>query len=481
MATPLQEQFNEAVKLAEAIKAGAEAKGSWTPDDSTAFDGAVKKAQDLRKLVEQNQVLEAAKAWSRQSDGASVVKTAFAGEAVFPDEGVIPGVTEATDARGKPTGELIVDESLKGVDPILRREWKMIGAEKLKVLKSGDYQDAFVEYLRAKAAGRAMKATAVKVLQEGADSAGGYWVAPDIRTELVKKMVTIPGVYNDVYRFTVGSDMVTFPKVVYTSDDKYSSGVLPSWNAEAPTANITEATNPIAGRVEIVVYVLSGAVILTRSLMEDAQFDVMGYVTNLLGENYPLFINNAIISGDGVGKPQGILNHENAAVAHASGGMQILSGTAGALTWGIEAGLDPTTQGILGAEASLPPQYETNAKFYANKATYAKVRGLVDGNGRPLWQQSDGVFANFVKGLPPTLVGYPVVKDQFMPAIGAANKPMMFGDLSGYFCPQRVGLSVEVFREVYGLRDMVVLYARMRIGGKLVRDWQMKLLKSNNS
>lgn len=469
MAMTLQEQFRDAVKMAETIKANAEAKGAWGAEDTTAFEGAVKKAQGLRRLVEQNQVLEAAKAWGRQPDGTAAVKNGFSGEAVFPDEGIIPGVTDDN-------GELVVDDS-KDVPA----EYKALGAKKLKVLKSGAYKDALVEYLRAKSLGRAMKSDAMKILQEGQDSGGGFWVAPDIRSELVKKMATIPGVYQDVFKFTAGSDIVTFPKVVYTTDDKYTTGLRPSWGQEAPASNIAEGTNPIAGKVEIQVHVAPVSIILTRSMMEDAQFDVLGYCTALLGETYLLFLNDAIINGTGAGQPQGITNHPNAAVAHASGGMLVLSGMAGKLTWGIESGLTPNTQGLIGAEASLPPQYEANAKWYGNKASYATVRGLVDGNGRPLWQQSDGVFANYVKGYPPTLLGYPIVRDQFMPDIGAANTPIAFGDMQGYFMPQRVGLSLEVFREVLGLRDMVVVYARMRVGGSLVRDWQCKLLKSNNT
>ena len=160
--------------------------------------------------------------------------------------------------------------------------------------------------------------------------------------------------------------------------------------------------------------------------------------------------------------------------------MKVLSGVANALGWGTETGLDPTTQGILGTEASLPPQYENGAKWYANKQTFAGVRGLVDGMGRPLWAQYDG-FAPYVNGYPGTLIGYPIVKDQFMPAVGDGKYPVAFGQMKAYYAPQRVGMSVEVFREVKGLQDKVAIYMRERVGGKLVEDYRLKLLKSDNS
>ena len=73
-------------------------------------------------------------------------------------------------------------------------------------------------------------------------------------------------------------------------------------------------------------------------------------------------------------------------------------------------------------------------------------------------------------------MGYGVVKNQFMPAIAASAVPLVLGDMKGYYIADRVGLSVEVFREVYGLRDQVVVYARKRTGGQLVNYWKMRNL-----
>jgi HK97 family phage major capsid protein len=59
--------------------------------------------------------------------------------------------------------------------------------------------------------------------------------------------------------------------------------------------------------------------------------------------------------------------------------------------------------------------------------------------------------------------------------------PLVLGDMKGYKIVDRVGLSVEVFREVYGLRDQVVVYARKRVGGQLTDYWRMKGLKNHTS
>lgn len=469
MAT-VQEQFRAAIKKADEITAAVKAAGDkWTPEQNTEYLAAVKSAKDLQPMIEAQIGHEALKAWGNQTQG-SAVAGGFAGEDVsFVDPAMMAMVEDPK------TGETYITE-----DKSVPSEYKSLGAAKLKTLKSGAYKDAYVEYVRARGLGRAMKASAMKVLQEGVDTSGGFWVPPDIRSELIKKEATVPGVWNDVNKFTVGSDLVTFPQMVYTTDDLYTNGVRPSWSVEYKTSASSEATNPIAGLVEIRVYLLTATLLVSRSMVEDNVFDLLGFVTNALGENFPLFINNAIWNGSGSGQPQGIYNHPNAGTAHASAGMQVLSGKSNTLAFGTESGLDPSTQGILGTEASLPPQYETGAKWYGKKQSYAFVRGMVDGQGRPLWAQYDG-FAPYVNGYPGTLIGYPIVKDQFADAIGDGKHPLALGQMKAYYCPQRVGLSVEVFRETYGTQDLVAIYARQRLGGKLVEDYRVKLLKSDDA
>ena len=451
---------------AEAIKSVAEQQGVWSPELAKQFEAKLGEIDRAKAMGELSNHFDETKAWAAQSSGSAVLDSY---RSAGPMEGVIPGLTDDG-------GELTVNEAADVPD-----DMKMLGAKMLKHLKSGEYKTAYADYIRAEGLKRSVKSDSMKVLQEGSDSAGGFWVPPDTRNQVIAKMATVPGVMNDVYKFTTGSDLVTFPKVVYTTDDLYTTGIMPAWTAEAPAADISESTNPVAGRAQIPVHTLTAAILVTRAMLEDAQFDILGYISAKLGENIPLFINNALINGDGVGKPLGIKNHPLAATAYSSGGMQVLSGVSGAVSWQGASGSEDPTKGLLGLEAALPPQYEGNAKFYATKATFAAVRGLVDSSKRPLWQQSDGAFQSWVRGYPGTLLGYPIVKDQFMPAIATTTRPVMFGDLTGYYMPQRVGLSIEVLRELKALRDMVVVYARMRLGGELVEDYKVKLLKTYTS
>ena len=459
----LQKSLKSVLDQADAIEADIKAAGREPSDaEMKQYNDLLVKAEGYRQQIDSASKREALKDWGEQSAG-SVVKSSF-DRIADEREGNIPGVSSTPD------GELYaVDGSFKAV-----------GEQKLAALKSGQYKDAFDSYIRNVGLGRSLKGDAMKVLNEGADNAGGFWIPPDFRPELIKKMATMTSVRPNASVFTTGTDAITFPAVNYTADDKYTSGVRFSWRGSSPaSSDISEATNPVAGQVKLPVHLATAAIILTREQLEDSAFDVLGYLTGLMAEAFSLGEEDAFTNGTGNGQPVGFLNHPSMAIANGStstvngvtySGNYILSGSSGALAWGSK------TTGIIGVEAALPPQYEQGAKWYGNKGTYAGIRAINAGTATlPQWSLGDS-WPNYANNYNASLLGYNIVKNQFMPDVAASSVPLVLGDMKGYYIADRVGLSVEVFREVYGLRDQVVVYARKRTGGQLVHYWKMKNL-----
>jgi len=430
------------------------------------------KATDLKNQLDNLDKLEAVKAWGKESEGSVVRQAQFLREAM-PEEGNIPGVT--MDAK---TGEFY---AMPGAT-------KSIGEDRLKALKSGQYTDAFSDYIRSQGLGRAIKGDAMKILNEGSDPAGGFWIPPVYNPQLVKKIAAMSSIRPNASVYVTGYDHMTFPAVNYngsTTDDTYAqiftSGVRFSWRGSAPsTSDFTEATNPIAGQINIPVHLATAAVVLTREMLEDGAFDVLGYVTELLGEAFALGEESAYTNGTGSGQPRGYINHPANAIAYST-----YATTAGVTYWGNYFTSGTTTiawgsgtTGVLGCEANLPPQYEGGAKWYAAKSVYSALRTINAGTATlPQWSLGDS-WPNYANNMSATLLGYPVVKNQFMATPITAKYYLALADMKGYYILDRVGLSVEVFREVYGLRDQVVVYARKRTGGDLVHYWKMKVLTS---
>ena len=494
-------------KLKAALKAKVEAYDALkaqigdnvaTKEQLSSMKALVAEMQPIREQIDAEDIADLQKEWGSKSAGSTVAQT-FSRVAI-PGEGDMPGVAARNDPAMKDYGEMY---ALDGV-----------GEEKLAVLKSGFYKDCYNAYIRSRNDAQfsdrlnvithsakhteflnthaASKGGAMKVMNEGLDTAGGFWVPPDIRSELVKKIATITAIRPNASAYTTGSDRMIFPKVIYTADDKYTTGARLTWTgAEAQTADLAETTNPVAGQIQIPVNLARLGIILQRDQLEDNSFDLLGYLSEIGAETYALGEDDAFLNGNGDGQPQGLKYHPTFGIANGSTGTVAGSTIAGGyiaggtstpwITWEGDSGDEPT-KGILGLEGALPPQYENAAKWYANKRTYTAIRGLTDAEKRPLWQQTDaGWGANWVRGLPPTLLGYPVVKDQFIDDYASSALPLFFGDMRGYYIADRIGLSVEVFRETLAARDQVLVYMRKRVGGQLVHYWRMKALKCANS
>jgi HK97 family phage major capsid protein len=473
----LQESLKAVLDQADALYLKVKDNAA-TPEEVATFKSLNGQAEEIKTKIDEAKRHEDLQAWGKASDGKAVVPATF-DRLALNEEGEIKGVT--ADPK---TGELMVLPGFHSDE----------GAKNLAALKSGAYTDFFVQKLRAQGNYKTamnwqgqLKGNAMKILNEGSFTAGEAWIPPDFRANLVQRMATMTSVRPNATVMTTGSDHITFPQAVYTTDDKYSSPFRATWQGSgAQTSSPAEGTNPVAGQIRIPVYLLTANIILQREQIEDNSFDLLGYITKIGAESFALTQEDTFTNGNGVSKPFGFTVHPTASIAQGSTstingttytGGEVFSGSSGALAWG---GATGTPTGIIGVESVLPPQYEAGAKWYAQKATYSIVRGLNAGTSTlPQWSLSQS-YPNFQNGMAPDLLGYPIAKNQFMPTVseGVTNQtpPMALGNLDGYWIADRVGFSVEVNPWIYQDRDQVLVYMRMRTGGQLVEYWKMKFL-----
>lgn len=459
-------------KLKAALKAKIDQLDSFntgeqmTQEQAEIYKSILAEAEGLKAQIDMANQAADLKSWGDQSSG-SAVKASF-DRPVLPGEGEVPGLT--ADPR---TGEMY---AVPGA-------FKNLGEKTLAHLKSGAYKDAFAELIRGKGLkDDARVARAMKVLNSGEWTAGEAWLPPDFRAELVKRMATVTSVRRNASAYTTGTNEITFPQASYTADDKYTSGARFSWQgAGAQTSGVPEATNPIAGQIKIPVHLATAKIVLQRSQIEDNSFDLLGYISELGAEAFSLGEEEAFTIGDGNGKPRGFLKHPTALIANGSTGVYAgVTYSGGYVLSGDTDGI--AFAGILNCESVLPPQYELGAKWYANKKTYGEIRALnVGTSNNPVWSLGEA-YPNMLNGMSPTLLGYGIEKNQFMPdpGVAATTGPFMaLGDLKGYFIADRVGLSVEVNPYILQDYDQVMIYMRKRVGGDLVRYWQMKYIRAS--
>jgi len=479
--TALQKSLETAMKNAEDLRPLIE-KGEATPEQKEQFKKYTAEAKSIASDIDASKMLDDVKDWGKKSNGEAVVPATF-DRLALTEEGAIKGVT--ADPK---TGELL---------PIAG--FMEEGEANIKALSSGAYKDFFAQKIRNQALHgnewrHHMKGNAMKILNEGSFTAGEAWIPPDFRANLVQRMATLTSVRPNATVYTTGTDHITFPQAVYTTDDLFTSGLRATWQGSgAQTSSPSESTNPIAGQIRIPVYLETANIICQREQIEDNSFDLLGYLTKLGAEAFALteeasFTGATVgstVYGNGVSQPAGLTYHPAVGVSYGStstvngttySGIAVNASSASVdLAWGTSAGI----VGIRGAETSLAPQYENGAAWYAHKTTYGALRDLNAGTATlPQWSLGES-YPNYANGFQATLLGYPTKKNQFLPTASSGvwtggNVVAFLGNMDAYWIADRVGFSVEVNPWIYQDRDQVLIYMRKRTGGQLVEYWKMR-------
>lgn len=309
---------------------------------------------------------------------------------------------------------------------------------------SENYKNSFWNLMRSKAA----MPEIVNALQIGTDSEGGYLVPDEYERTLVESLEE-----ENIFR--------QLAKVIQTSSGDRKIPVVASkgtasWIDEEGA--FTESDDTF-GQVSIGAYKLGTMIKVSEELLNDSVFDLESYISREFARRIGAKEEEAFFTGDGSGKPTGILA--------ASGGAQtgITTASASAIT----------ADELIDLFYSLNSPYRRNAVWLLNDSTIKAVRKLKDAQGQYLWQPS------LVAGTPDTILGKPVKTSAFMPAIAASAKTVAFGDFGYYWIADRQGRSFKRLGELYAANGQVGFLGSQRVDGKLILPEAIKLLVQKNS
>ena len=309
---------------------------------------------------------------------------------------------------------------------------------------SDEYRTSFWDMMRSKAP----LPSVVNALQEGTDSEGGYLVPDEYERTLVEALEE-----ENVFR--------QLAKVIRTSSGDRKIPVVAtkgtaSWIDEEGA--YTESDDSF-GQVSIGAYKVGTMIKVSEELLNDSVFDLESYIAKEFARRIGAKEEEAFFTGDGSGKPLGIL----AATGGAETGVTAASSTA------------VTADELMDLFYSLKSPYRKKAVWVLNDSTIIAVRKLKDSTGQYLWQPS------LVAGTPDTLLGRPVKTSAYMPVIAAGAKTIAFGDFSYYWIADRQGRSFKRLNELYAANGQVGFLGSQRVDGKLVLSEAVKVLAQKAS
>jgi HK97 family phage major capsid protein len=208
---------------------------------------------------------------------------------------------------------------------------------------------------------------------------------------------------------TESGQQINYP----TGDDTANEGAVV---AEATDINVSVTQpDPSMSTIPLGAFeYVSRFIKVPFTLSRDSAVNIDLLIANLIGERMGRIFTNHGTVGSGSSQMQGIRT------ASATGA------TAASAT--AIAGDD-----LINLLHSVDPAYRSNGTFMAHDTIIATVRKLKDTTGQYLWQ------SNLRDGLPDTILGRPVIYNQYMAStLASTNISFLYGDLSKYLF-RRVG------------------------------------------
>lgn len=277
-----------------------------------------------------------------------------------------------------------------------------------------------------------------RVMSEGTDSEGGYLVPTLWGDRITQRQVEMGPMLmlGDLIPSDSGAS-IAFP----TNDDSSNEG---EWLAEKSTATSQDL---VIGNVDIAVHVIdSKAITVQNQLLQDNGFNLESYLSNKMGERIGRGLNTAFTTGDGSGKPYGVVT---------GAGVNVAAQAAAAIS----------RTDLVSLKYGLDESYHSRGAFMVKASTMKSIVLLSIGSSddRPLYLPSPNV------GQPDMLEGNPVYLNPAMAAIGANNISALFGDFKQYIIRNvPKGRAMMRLEELYALKYQTAFILFERWGGRLV-------------
>lgn len=210
-------------------------------------------------------------------------------------------------------------------------------------------------------------------------------------------------------------------------------------------ADFTELTADAGAftSVDLSGYLVGALSLVGRSLLNNADIDLVSFVVRKMAESVSVFVENELLNGTGT------------ANAHCTGALSTTNSMVAGSVSAISA------DNLIDLQSKVKQAFQRNAVWTMHPTTWTAIKKLKDQNQRYLIQ--DDITGEF----PYRLLGKPVYLSDNMPTIASGAKAVLYGDYSGLSVNIRENMTVEVLREKYATQHAVGVVAWMELDSKV--------------
>ena len=270
---------------------------------------------------------------------------------------------------------------------------------------------AFENYIRGYAASNE-RATNMTVTDNGAV------IPKTIANKIIRKVYDISPILQRSSKYNVKGTL----SIPYY--DETTNAITMAWATEFQDleSNVGKLQS-----IDLTGYLAGALALVSKSLINNAQFDIVAHVIDIMAYNISRFIEGVLLNGSG--SVDGLSKLTNKLVADSSTAI--------------------TGDDVIKLQGKVKDVYQNDAIWIMNENTRLALRLLKDEMGRYLLQ--DDISAPFGR----TLLGKPVYVSDNVEEIGAGKTPIYYGDMTGLATKFSEVLNIEVLREKYATQHAV--------------------------
>ena len=293
----------------------------------------------------------------------------------------------------------------------------------------------------------------------------------------------VNGIQNDT-NLTKGDNGVVIPKTIarqiidkvieisplYASATKYNAkGTLavPKYDDTTDDVTVAYATEfdelvSHSGKfatVELTGFLIGALTKISKSLLNNSDFNLTEYVINKMAEKFKLFYEGEMINGTST-KISGIVG------SYDSTNMKVVLSNKSSVT----------ADELIDIQETVPDEFQANAYWIMNRDTRKKIRKLKDSDGNYILNRAFNEKWDY------ELLGKPVYCSEKVEKLGTATKPVIFyGDFSGLAVKETEEMEIQVLVEKFATQHAIGVCGYSELDAKVENTQKIAVAVSGTS
>lgn len=264
-----------------------------------------------------------------------------------------------------------------------------------------------------------------------ASNSGGVLIPTTIANRIIKQVYDMCPILEKSTKYNVKGKL----EIPYYDESTQSITVAWATEFQELESNVGKFTN-----ITLEGYLAGALSLISRSLINNAQFDVVAFVVDRMAYDISRFIENALLNG--------------------SGSVTGLSTVSNIVT---TTGATIEADDVISCQGKVKDVFQGNAIWIMNEDTRTAIRKLKSETGSYLMTEVYDLSSPFKN----MLLGKPVYVSDNMPEVGAGKIAVYYGDMSGLATKFSEDINIEVLREKYATQHAIGVVGWLEFDSKI--------------